>query len=129
MVAERRKLDRKDAFYYITVSDAITNQPRGIMTEISLTGFKLDSQVPIPTGEVDSFRLNLTNEISRKAFIVFYGRSKWCQRDPIDPSIYNVGYEIVNISADDAPIYQRVFEKYGSSTFDYRVNTGNYMWR
>jgi len=99
------------------------------MTEISLTGFKLDSQVPIPTGEVDSFRLNLTNEISRKAFIVFYGRSKWCQRDPIDPSIYNVGYEIVNISADDAPIYQRVFEKYGSSTFDYRVNTGNYLWR
>jgi hypothetical protein len=129
MAAERRKLDRKGAYYYITVSDANTNRPRGIITEISLRGFKLDSQVPIPNGEVDFFRLNLTNEIAQRAFIAFYGRSKWCQHDPIDPSIYNVGYEIVSISAEDAPIYQRVFEKYGSSTFDYRVNNGNYLWR
>ena len=129
MVTNRRKMDRRDADYYLSVTDPVTLRPRGIMTNISLGGFKLERHEQIPNGEVDHFRLDLTKDIAPQPFLVFTGRSKWCQPDTIDSSIYNVGYEIVNMSAQDAFIYQSVFEKCGVQTDGNRGNNADYLWR
>jgi hypothetical protein len=126
MARERRKIDRRNFSYYIPVTDAATTEQVGIMTDISLGGFKLDSQRPIPEGQVNRLRLNLTNEIASQESLVFVGRSKWCQPDYIDPSTYNVGFEVVNMTPSDAIIFQRMFEKYGSKNNNNQI--GNYLW-
>ena len=113
MTNERRRIGRRPFSYYMPVSDVATSRQVGVMTDISLEGFKLDSRQPIPDGQVNHFRLNLTTEIAPKASVVFTGRSKWCQPDDLYPSIYNVGFEITNISRDDKLVIQRVYENYG----------------
>ncbi len=129
METERRKMDRRDASYYLSVMDPVTMRRRGIMTNLSLKGFKLDCHEQISIGEVDRFRLDLTKDIAPQTFLVFTGRSKWCQPDSIETSTYNVGYEIVNMSALDAIIYQSVFEKCGSQPDGNRSNNADYLWK
>ena len=129
MVIEHRKMERRNSSYYIPVADADSSKQIGIITDISLRGFKLDSQKPIPNGQVSHFRLGLTTEIAPRAFLEFSGRSRWCRPDDIEPSIYNVGFEIFNMPPGDALVYQRVFEKYGSPTIAIGNNNGNYLWK
>jgi len=113
-IPERRRIERRPFSYYMPVSDFATSQQAGVMTDISLGGFKLDSRQPIPSGRVHRFRLNLTSDVGPKAFLELTGRSKWCKPDTLYPSIYNIGYEITKISPEDRPILQRLFEQYGS---------------
>ena len=122
MVKEQRKLNRRSFSYYMPVKDAESARQVGIMTDISLRGFKLDCRQPVPSGQVRRFRLDLTAEVAPRAFLEFAGRSKWCHPDYIEPSTYNVGFEIVDITPDDARSYQRVFEIYGSQTVDVPMN-------
>ena len=131
MTKERRKIDRRNFSYYMPVTDAASTEQVGIMTDISLGGFKLDSREPIPSGQVNRLRLNLTNEIAPQASLVFLGRSRWCQPDYIDPSIYNVGFEVVNMPPGDTIIFQRMFEKYGSQADSSQTNSyqNNYLWK
>lgn len=114
MLNERRRIDRRSFSYYMPVSDVATSRQVGVITEISPEGFKLDSRQPIPSGQVNHFRLNLSSDIAPQAFVVFSGRSIWCREDKYYPSINNVGFEITNISRDNKQVIQRVFEKYGS---------------
>jgi hypothetical protein len=49
-----------------------------------------------------------------KNFLVFMAQSKWCGTDKADPFIQNIGFEIVNITPQDAAIYNRIIERYAS---------------
>ena len=129
MVKEQRKMDRRNFSYYMPVTDAETAKQVGILTDISLIGFKLDSQQPIPNGQVNHIRLNLTYDLAPQAALVLYGRSKWCHPDYVEPSIFNVGFEIVNIAQDEKVILQRVFERYGTQNNGVGYNNGNYLWK
>jgi PilZ domain len=113
MLKEQRKMQRRDFSYYMPVSDAETAEHVGIMTDISLGGFKLDSRQPIPNGQLSHIRLELSYDLAPQAGLDLVGRSKWCHPDYVGPSIYNVGFEIVNILPDDKIILQRVLDKYG----------------
>jgi hypothetical protein len=108
-----RKADRKILSYYLPVLDAVSIKTLGIMTDISKGGFRVDSQEPIPAGQVNYLRLDVSIDIAAQAYLMFTSRSKWCHPDYINPSIYNVGFEIIDIEHEDALIYQRVSEKYG----------------
>ena len=44
-----------------------------------------------------------------------------------EPSMFNVGFEIVNILPDDVFIYRRVFEKCGEYTSGVEINKGDYL--
>ena len=57
--------------------------------------------------------MNLTSEVADKPFMVFVARSKWCKVDPLDPYIYNVGFQLIHISPGDLEIFNRMMEKYG----------------
>ena len=52
MINEQRRRTRRNLSYYMSVLDAKTKKPRGIMTNISMGGFRLDSREPIPPGQL-----------------------------------------------------------------------------
>ena len=124
-MAERRHKDRKDFSYYMRLTDVETGQLVGHLVDISTGGFKLDSQKVLPIDKVFRFHLDLTSEVASKPFMVFKARSKWCQTDPFDPFVYNVGFELVEIAPSDLDIFKRIVEQYGTNSVDKRKNVRN----
>ena len=127
--ANKRKVGRRDFTYYMQVTDDVTKQLVGYLSDISTGGFKLDSQKQIPAGQDFRLHIELTPEIADKNSMVFIARSKWCRRDHVDPNTFNVGFEIINISPSDMAIFQRMFEKYGSQTSTRAKGADDYIWR
>lgn len=118
----RRRRERKDFSYYMRLVDNDTQNLVGHLMDISSGGFKLDSQKPIPTDKDFRLRMDLTSEVANKPYMVFVARSKWCQVDPLDPFIYNVGFQLVNITPADLEIFNRMMEKYGKTVKDKRID-------
>ena len=127
--ANKRKINRRDFTYYMPVTDDLTKQLLGYLSDISTGWFKLDSQKEIRPGQDFRLHIELTAEIADKTSMVFIARSKWCHRDHVDPSTFNVGFEIINISPSDMAIFQRMFEKYGSQNTTRSKSSDDYMWR
>jgi hypothetical protein len=111
---ERRRSRRKKFSYYMRVTEGLTGNQMGHLSDVSPSGFKIDSTKPIPVGVNFNLRIELTNDIANQNYLTFVARSKWCRADRIDPFIQNVGFEIVSISPQDAAIYQRILEKYAA---------------
>ncbi|MCJ7434362.1 MAG: PilZ domain-containing protein [Anaerolineales bacterium] len=110
---EQRKRKRRIFSYYMQVIDSVTQKPIGCLSDISTMGFMLDSAQPLPIGEHYNLRIDdLPNEVADKNFLVFMAQSKWCGADKADPRTQNVGFEIVNITPQDAEIYNHIIERY-----------------
>jgi len=121
-MGERRNLERNDFSYYMQLVDSDTQQMVGHLVDISSGGFKLDSQSPIPVNKDFRLRMDLTSEVADKPTMSFVARSRWCQVDPLDPFIYNVGFQLINISPGDREIINRMIEKYGKKMKDHRID-------
>ena len=119
---ERRRLERKDFSYYMRLVDDDTQNILGHLVDISSGGFKLDSQKPIPVDKDFRLRMDLTGEVANKPFMVFVARSKWCEVDPLDPFVYNVGFQLINIAPSDLEIINRMIENYGTKVEDKRID-------
>ncbi len=119
---ERRRLERKDFSYYMRLIDTQTDELVGHLVDVSTGGFKLDSPKPLPLEKDYHLHLDLTSEIASKPFMVFKARSKWCRADPLDPFVYNVGFQITEITPTDREIFNRLVEKYGSKTTNKRTD-------
>jgi hypothetical protein len=129
-MADKRKIDRREFTYYMQVTDDITKQLIGYLTDISTGGFKLDSPKPIPSGQDFRMHIDLTADVADKNAMVFIARSKWCRPDHIDPNTYNVGFEIMNMSPSDMVIFQRMFDKYGAkNSSQSKKGSDDYLWR
>lgn len=129
-MSEKRKINRRDFTYYMQVTDDVTKQLVGYISDISTGGFKLDSQVEIPDGKDFRLHIDLTSDIADKTSMVFVARSKWCRRDHVDPNTFNVGFEIISMSPSDMQIFQRMFDKYGSAhTSRTRGSSDDYLWK
>lgn len=111
---ERRNLKRRKFAYYMRVLDDDTLKLVGHLSDISSKGFKIDSQKHIAPGQNFRLRMDLTSEVSNKAYIIFSAISRWSHIDPADPFVQNVGFEITEINEEDSAIYQRIVEKYGT---------------
>jgi len=129
MPAEKRKLARRNFSYYMRIMDEVNGQLVGHLIDISTGGFKLDSSKAIPLNKDFRLRIELTGEVANKNFMIFAARSRWCQPDDIDPSSFNVGFQITNMSPSDFEIFNRIFEKYGSQGNSQRKSNSDYMWR
>lgn len=121
-MSERRNLERRDFSFYMRLVDNDTQKLVGHLVDISSGGFKLDSQSPIPVEKDFRLRMDLTAEVASKPAMTFVARSKWCEVDPLDPFIYNVGFQLVNISPADLDIFNRMMEKYGTRSDDKRID-------
>jgi len=111
---EKRVEKRKDFSYYMQLTDAKTKDVIGYLADISTGGFKLDSNEPIPTNQVFRFHFSLTPDVAQKPFMIFSAESKWCQRDPVDPFVYNTGFHLIEMHPEDREIFNRVLELYGT---------------
>lgn len=125
----KRKINRRDFTYYKPVTDDLTKQLLGYLSDISTGGFKLDSPKEIRPGQDFRLHIELTADIADKTSMVFIARSKWSHRDHVDPNTFNVGFEIINISPSDMAIFQRMFEKYGSQNTTRSISSEDYRWR
>ena len=121
-MSERRNVDRKEFSYYMRLVNNDTQELVGHLMDISSGGFKLDSQKPIEANKDFQLRMDLTSDVATKPYMVFVARSKWCETDPLDPFVYNVGFQLVNISPGDLQIINRMIEKYGKNIEDKRID-------
>ena len=112
--SNKRRENRKSFSYYMQLNNAATKEIVGHLSDISTGGFKLDSETPIPPNKDYEFHLALSSDVATKPYMIFRARSKWCQTDPIDPFVYNVGFHLTAMEPGDHEIFLRVMEKYGS---------------
>ncbi len=131
MPAEKRKLARRNFSYYMRVMDELTGRLVGHLTDISTGGFKLDCSTVIPPNKDFRLRIELTSEMAPKNFMSFSARSKWCRPDDIDPTSFNVGFQITNMLPSDYEIFSRIFERYGSQGDSSlaKKKGDDYLWR
>jgi hypothetical protein len=111
------------------VTNDMTKEVLGYLSDISTGGFKLDCQKQIKPGQDFRVRIELTSEIADKNVMVFVARSKWCHTDYIDPNSYNVGFEIVNMASGDMEIFQRMFDRYGTENRLKNRRADDYLWK
>ncbi len=128
MKAERRKLNRKNFTYYMRVLDEATGELVGQLSDISTGGFKIESTTPIPLGTTYQLRIDQTREISNKSYLSFTARARWCQRDPYDPTIYNVGFQLVDMTPADYDIFVKMFNEYGAQRQSHHKSNSDYIW-
>ena len=127
-MADKRKKDRREFTYYMQVKDEATKQIIGYLSDISTGGFKLDCPKQIPPGVDFRMQIDLTADVADKTTMVFVARSRWCHPDHIDPTSFNVGFEIINMAPSDMMIFQRIFEKYGREQAS-RKSSNDYFWK
>jgi len=128
-MADKRKINRRDFTYYMQVTDELSKQLIGYLTDISTGGFRLDCPKQIPSGQEFRMQIQLTPDVAEKNSMSFIARSKWCHTDHVDPNTYNVGFEIVNMAPGDLVIFQRMFDKYGAEKRMKSKSANDYMWR
>ena len=124
---ERRKLDRRTFSYYMRLMNENTGELVGHLADISTGGFKMESLKAIQPNTDFLFRIELSGEVANAPYMVFGARSKWCRPDPIDKSIYDVGFQITDITPANLEIFSRMFERYGSVSNN--KNNFDYLWR
>ena len=113
MESERRQLSRRHFSYYMRIMDDSTGKLVGHFSDISTGGFKLDSSKQIPTNMNYRLRIDQTNEISNKSSITFTARARWCQMDAFDPNLFNVGFQVIDMTPSDYDIFVKMFSTYG----------------
>ena len=119
---ERRNIERKDFSYYMRLINSETKDLLGHLTDLSSGGFKLDSPTPIETEKDFRLQMELTSEVADKPSMTFVARSKWCQVDPLDPFIYNVGFQMISIEPENMEIIIRMMDNYGKKHQDQRID-------
>lgn len=125
MIGEKRRLERKDLSYYMRVIDESTGKMIGHLADLSTMGFKIESKQTLPSNRDLRLRLEQTNEISSKNYIVFTARSRWCRQDYLDPTSYNIGFQILEMTPTDYDIFIRMYNTYGTQKY---TSQGN-VWR
>ena len=128
-MADKRKITRRDFTYYMQVTDDLSKQLIGYLTDISTGGLRLDCSKQIPAGQDFRMQIQLTSDVADKTSMSFIARSKWCHTDHVDPNTYNVGFQVVNMAPGDMVIFQRMFDKYGSEKRVKSKSSSDYMWR
>jgi hypothetical protein len=113
-MVEKRNLKRRAFSYYMQAVDEKTQKTLGYLADISPRGFRLDCKQSLPPDQDYQLRLDLTSDVADKPFMVIVARTKWCRIDVLDPFVFNIGFQVVNMGPEDAAIFQRIVEKYGT---------------
>lgn len=110
---ERRTVPRKKFSYYLRVADDDTDEILGHMVEVSDSGLQLDTTKPLPIKKDYYLRVELTPDLADRPFIIFVGSSRWCKMDTIQPNLYHVGFQIMEIMPEDKDIFLGILKKFG----------------
>lgn len=129
MITERRKLARKNFTYYMRVFDELTGKLIGQLVDIGTGGFKVESAQPIQVNVNIKLRIDQIGELSNKNYLVFIGRAMWCQPDMYDSTMYNVGFQIAEMTPGDYDVFVHMFNKYGMKKSGREKSDYDYLWR
>lgn len=113
---ERRSTKRIKISYYVPVVNAESYEQLGILLEITPRGLLVDTQKVLPIDKPIKLRLDLSDDTFGKPFIYFTARPKWIRPDRIEPSFYNIGFELFEISEEDGLIVEKLMGKYAAYT-------------
>src|SRR5512143_1656007 len=102
---ERRRRERRTFSHYMRLMHENTGELVGHLVNISREGFRLESQRTIPVNQDFPLRIELPRDVTDKPYMVFVARSRWCRPDKIDPTLFDAGFEIVNMSPGDVDIF------------------------
>ena len=108
----RRKTIRRYLLYFVRIYDSSTSQQIGNLVDITTKGVMIVGPSPIPENKTIQLRLELTADVADKPFMEFMANSKWCHPD-LDPSMYNIGFEIKGLSQVDTKIIQKIIDMFG----------------
>ena len=128
MANEKRKLPRRNFSYYMRVLKKDTGELIGQIIDISTGGFKLESSKPLPSNVQMELCIDQVNQISPRSYIVFSARTRWCDRDPYDPTIYNVGFQLVDMTPADYDVFVKMFNIYGEKKQAHHKTNTDYIW-
>ncbi len=124
---ERRRRERRTFSHYMRLMHENTGELVGHLVNISPEGFRLESLRAIPVNKDFPLRIELPRDVTDKPYMVFVARSKWCRPDKIDPTLFDAGFEIVEMMPGDADIFRLIFERYGSVDA-FRGDRADYLW-
>ena len=128
MTANKRKLPRRNFAYYMRVLDKNSGELIGQISDISTGGFKLESSKSVAVGLTMELCIDQMSQISEKSFISFSARTRWCERDPYDPTIYNVGIQLLDMTPADYDIFVKMFNSYGEQKKSHHKTNSDYIW-
>jgi len=109
---KQREQKRSHLTYYFEVVDADSGVHVGNIADITVDGLMLLAKDVIDTGERKHLKI-----VSKEAdfqSIEFESECRWCRVD-VNPSYYDVGFHMDNISEDDRA---RIKDLINSSFFD-----------
>ena len=109
---EKRTTPRKKFDLYMRVLNDDTAEILGHMVEVSSIGLRLETVGPLPLEKDYYLRIELTPDLGPMPFIVFIARTKWCKMDAIQPNLFQVGFEIIEIVPEDRQAFLRIMQKY-----------------
>lgn len=111
---DKRTTPRKNFSFYMRVLNDDTEEILGHMVEVSSTGLRLETVGPLPLNKDYYLRIEITPDLGSVPFIVFIARTKWCKMDVIQPNLFRVGFEIIEIVPEDRDVFLRILEKFGT---------------
>lgn len=110
---EKRTVPRKKFNMHMVVYNDDTGEILGHMVEVGSIGLRLETVGSLPLEKDYYLRIELTPDLGAPIpFLVFIARTKWCKMDAIQPNLFQVGFEIVEIMPEDREVFLRIIQKY-----------------
>lgn len=109
---EKRTTPRRKFNMYMRVLNDDIGEILGHMVEVSANGLRLETVGPLPLERDYYLRIELTPDLGPMPFIIFIARTKWCKMDTIQPNLFQVGFEIIEIVPEDKQAFLRIIRKY-----------------
>jgi hypothetical protein len=109
---ERRAGKRVYMLFYSRIRDRHTGALVGHLVDLTPDGLLVVSETPVQVGLVLYLQMELPDDVSDKQFLKFDAQVAWCRKD-VDPSFYNLGFQLVDTPPHDIAIIKRFIEAYG----------------
>ena len=109
---ERRKLPRKYLMAFSSVYDNASRILLGYLCDLTLNGLMVISKIPKESeSEIELYiELPETPQFPKDSLTI-QSRIIWC-KDDIDPRLYNVGFQFIDLSEEDRTIVKQMIESY-----------------
>ena len=109
---ERRTRKRVYMLFYSRIRDRQTGSLIGHLVDLTPAGLLMVSETPVEVGRVCHLQLELPEDISDRQFLRFDALAAWCRPD-VDPSFYDLGFELRDVSPEDQALLRHFIETYG----------------
>ena len=108
---ERRKVRRRNSFYYLEVFEEETKNFVGRLIDITTDGMMLESEEPIEVKKGYRLSMELPNSFVWKPKIIFDAKSVWCRKEG-DFETYKAGFQLQNLDTKVEKQVNRLVEKF-----------------